>query len=221
MPVPADPKIYHIVHIDRLPSIIAENALWCCTEVARRSLTGIEIGMETIKQRRLKTPLSSHPDLHVGGCVPFFLCPRPLMLYTISKANHREAAYRGGQEPILHLEADLRQTVDRAEEHGQRWVFTLGAAGTRYFEDRCDLEQLDEIDWNSLQDRKLSGMSVTGIDSSVREHRHAEFLIEKRFPWELVSRIGVKSMSVYQQVRAALQSSAHKPPVEIRRDWYY
>ncbi len=27
MPVPADPKIYHIVHVDRLPSIIPENDL--------------------------------------------------------------------------------------------------------------------------------------------------------------------------------------------------
>ena len=26
MPAPADPKIYHIVHVDRLPSIIAEAA---------------------------------------------------------------------------------------------------------------------------------------------------------------------------------------------------
>lgn len=29
MTVPAQPKIYHIVHVDRLPSIIADGCLWC------------------------------------------------------------------------------------------------------------------------------------------------------------------------------------------------
>jgi hypothetical protein len=28
MPVPAQPKIYHIVHVDRLPSIVADGFLW-------------------------------------------------------------------------------------------------------------------------------------------------------------------------------------------------
>lgn len=28
MTVPAQPKIYHIVHVDRLPSIVADGCLW-------------------------------------------------------------------------------------------------------------------------------------------------------------------------------------------------
>jgi len=37
MTVPAQPKIYHIVHVDRLPSIIADGGLWCDAEIVRRS----------------------------------------------------------------------------------------------------------------------------------------------------------------------------------------
>ncbi|MEO0854872.1 MAG: DarT ssDNA thymidine ADP-ribosyltransferase family protein [Cyanobacteria bacterium J06648_11] len=33
MTVPAQPKIYHIVHVDRLPSIIADEHLWCDSTV--------------------------------------------------------------------------------------------------------------------------------------------------------------------------------------------
>ena len=44
------------------------------------------------------------------------------------------------------MEADLRQTVSWAEQHQQRWVLALSNAGSRYFEDRCDLAQLDDID---------------------------------------------------------------------------
>ncbi|MCK5828093.1 DUF4433 domain-containing protein, partial [Candidatus Bipolaricaulota bacterium] len=73
MPIPAAPKLYHIVHADRLPSIIAAERLWCDAEIARRSPHGTSIGMNQIKQRRLtELTLTSYPDLHVGDCVPFY-----------------------------------------------------------------------------------------------------------------------------------------------------
>ena len=72
MQVPRQPKIYHIVHVDRLKSIIADNYLWCDAEMLKRQLPGTTIGMNNIKQRRLTNPLSSHPDLCVGDCVPCY-----------------------------------------------------------------------------------------------------------------------------------------------------
>jgi len=39
------------------------------------------------------------------------------------------------------------RTVAWAEANGRRWAFTLSNAGSRFFEDRCDLGQLDEVDW--------------------------------------------------------------------------
>ena len=35
------------------------------------------------------------------------------MLYVIHCANHPELAYRGGQQPIIHLEADLHQHIHK------------------------------------------------------------------------------------------------------------
>jgi hypothetical protein len=111
--VPQQPKIYHIVHVDRLPSIVADGHLWCDAEIERRAPPGTMIGMNSIKARRLhELRLNSHPDLHVGDCVPFYFCPRSVMLYLIYQGNHPELGYRGGQGPILHLEADLHATVE-------------------------------------------------------------------------------------------------------------
>jgi len=116
MPMPADPKIYHIVHVDRLPSIIADGRLWCDAEVVRRSPPGTTIGMNSIKQRRLnELTLTSRLFLRVGDCVPFYFCPRSIMVYLIHQADHPELAYHGGQQPIVHVEADMRQTVAWAE----------------------------------------------------------------------------------------------------------
>ena len=88
MPVPANPKIFHICHVDRLRSIIVEGGLLCDAEIAERPPLGTTIGMTSIKQRRLCLPLYSRPGLHVGNCVPFYFCPRSIMLYVIHRANH-------------------------------------------------------------------------------------------------------------------------------------
>lgn len=135
------------------------------------------------------------------------------MLYLIYRANHEELAYRGGQKSIVHLEADLYDSVAWANQHNQqRWAFTLSNAGSYYFEDRCNLEQLHEINWSAIQ---------TNQWQSCKEGKQAEFLIETNFPWHLVKRIGVRSQSIYQQVIQALQVAEHKPKTEIIPEWYY
>ena len=213
MTVPANPKIYHILHVDRLTSVIADGCLWCDAEIARRGHAGTTIGMNNIKQRRLnELTLASHPGLYVGECVPFYFCPRSIMLYLIHRANHPELSYRGGQTPIIHLEADLSAAVAWADENGRRWAFTLSNAGAYYFEDRNNLTQLHELDWDAIQARDWQRK---------KEGKQAEFLIEHSFPWQLVERIGVMNRTIYTQVVHALAGAAHQPPVEVRRDWYY
>jgi hypothetical protein len=213
MAIPAQSKIYHIVHVDRLASIVADDCLWCDAEIVRRAPPGTTIGMTNIKQRRLsELTLSSHPELYVGDCVPFYFCPRSVMLYLIHQANHPDLTYRGGQGPILHLEADLHAVVAWADRHGCRWAFTLSNAGSRFFEDRCDLDCLDEIDWNAVQANNWK---------LCKEGKQAEFLLERSFPWQLVTRIGVHSRTIAQQVAHALPTGGHRPPVEIRSEWYY
>ena len=156
--------------------------------------------------------LTSHPDLFVGDCVPFYFCPRSVMLYVISRANHPQLSYRGGQGPIVHMEADLRSTVAWADKKGLRWAFTLSNAGARYLEDRSDLRQLDEIDWGAVHARDWQ---------TRKEGKQAEFLLERRFPWKLVSRIGVSSPAMYYRTGQALRKAAHRPAIEVRREWYH
>ncbi len=213
MTVPAQPMIYHIVHVDRLSSIVADQFLWCDAEVVRRAPAGTAIGMNSIKQRRLlELCLSSHPQLHVGDCVPFYFCPRSVMLYLIYQGNHQDLSYWGGQRPIIHLEADLHAAVTWADQEGRRWAFTLSNAGSYFFEDRCDLADLGEINWDAVQARDWS---------QCKDGKQAEFLLEFSFPWHLVQRIGVYSQAVYQRAMSALPANGHRPVVEIRPDWYY
>ena len=99
-----------------------------------------------------------------------------------------------------------------AERNGRRWAFTLANAGASYFEDRRDLAQLDEIDWDAIQAKDWR---------QCKEGKQAEFLVERSFPWDLVRRIGVRSRDVQRQAREAVQTADHRPSVETVPDWYY
>jgi len=47
--IPNEPKIYHIVHLDRLQSILDDGYLWCDAEINKRLPVGTTIGMSKIK----------------------------------------------------------------------------------------------------------------------------------------------------------------------------
>ncbi len=212
-PPPAQPKIYHIVHVDRLASIIADGHLWCDAVMIQRQAAGTTIGMNAIKARRLVLPVKCHQGDHVGDYVPFYLCPRSIMLYVIHCANHPELAYRGGQGPIVHLEADLHAAVAWSEAN-RRWAFTLSNAGAYYTEFRAQLDQLGDIDWDAVGARDFRS-------AEVKEGKQAEFLVQQSFPWHLVERVGVMSAAVAQQAANAMAGAAHRPIVQILRDWYF
>lgn len=212
MALPDRPKLYHICHVDRLPSIIASGGLLSDAAVVQAAAPGTVIGMNHIKQRRMtELQLSSHPGLFVGQCVPFYFCPRSIMLYLIHMRN-ADLAYKGGEGPIVHLEADLQATVAWANNQGRRWAFTLSNAGAYYFEDRADLAKLGEVNWEAVGARNWSAH---------KEGKQAEFLLEERFPWHLIERIGVLSQPIATQVAHALPVGGHRPPVQLMPAWYY
>lgn len=212
MTPPPEPKIYHIVHVDRLPSIVNDGALWSDALLRENPRPGTTIGMSEIKQRRLESQLSSRPGLRVGECVPFYFCPRSVMLYLIHMGNRPGLEYFDGQGNIVHIEADLHEAVAWAEKHGQRWAFTLSNAGAYYFKDRCDLSQIEELDWNAVQARQWQGQS---------EGKQAEFLMERSFPWSLVRRVGVLDSGVGNMTLSALHTAEHRPEVTVEPRWYY
>lgn len=204
-------KIYHICHVDRLPSIIEGRGLFSDEIVQKQALSGTVVGMNHIKERRLtELQLTSHPGLFVGQCVPFYFCPRSVMLYLIWRQSG-DLSFKGGQSPIVHLEADLQKTVAWAQANNRRWAFTLSNAGSRYFEDRADLSQLGEVNWAAVHSTDWR---------QCKEEKQSEFLIEERFPWQLVERVGVLNQSTYGQVVNAL-CQEHRPVVEVRPEWYY
>lgn len=211
---PDRPKLYHIVHVDKLASIIADGCLWCDKVMAGRAPAGTTIGVGGIKSRRLSLSVECHPGDKVGDFVPFYFCPRSIMLYVIHCANHPELTYREGQEPIVHLEADLYEVVAWATANARRWAFSLSNAGAVYTQFRARIDQLEELNWPAIA-------ATDFRPPEVKEGKQAEFLLHHSFPWTLVRRIGVASQTIAQKAANIMGGAAHRPMIEIQRGWYY
>ena len=211
---PARPKLYHITHADNLPSIIHDGGLVSDAAMIAQGGPAASIGMLGIKKRRLSLPVKCHPGDRVGDYVPFYFCPRSIMLYVIHCANHPALQYRGGQGPIIHLEADLHEVIAWANGLGRRWAFSLSNAAAAYAEFRASTAGLGDVDWTAVA-------ATDFHDPAIKEAKQAEFLLHESFPWNLVERVGVRSVGIERQVVSALQRARHRPSVEIRLDWYY
>ncbi len=210
------PKIYHITHVDNLASIID---LGYIESDARRVKQGdgqVSIGMTEIKRRRLyEIAVSCHPGTTVGEYVPFYFCPRSIMLYILHMGNHMDIAhYRGGQGPVVHLQMDLEAVVNWANQQGVRWAFSDRNAGSRYADFYSSLSELAKIDWRAVR-------STDFRDPVVKDGKQAEFLMHHTCPWHLVEKIGVLDEQRRNQVAVILQKARQKPVVSIEGTWYY
>lgn len=172
---PVNPKIYHITHVENLPSILAVGFIRSDAQRIRQNLENTNFGMDEIKVRRLALEVDCHPGTQVGEYVPFYFCPRSIMLYLLHRGNHPDLTYRGGQRPIVHLEADLHTVVQWAESNNCRWAFSKSNAGAYYTRFFKNLAQLDEINWEAVAARDFR-------PADIKEGKQAEFLLFDECP---------------------------------------
>jgi len=216
-PVPADPKIYHITHLSNLLEILQSGCLWSDAKRLELGLDCEIVGMSAIKKRRLEEiEVDCNPGTKVGEYVPFYFCPRSIMLYILHMNNNPELNYHEGQRPIVHLQSDLHEVVRWAGANGRRWAFSLQNAGTYYANFYRRMEDLDKVNWTAVQ-------STDFRDMVVKEGKQAEFLVYGSFPWDLVEKIGIHDTRIADQVNTILDRSGitHRPVINNEPTWYY
>ncbi len=209
------PKIFHITHLSNLEQITKDGWIWSDAKRIERNLECQLVGMSTIKQRRLEDiDVRCYPGTKVGQYVPFYFCPRSIMLYILHKGNHQDIHYTEGQRPILHMQVDLQETVKWANTNSCKWAFSDRNAGSRVAEFFNRLEDLDKVDWPAV-------MASDFRAPKVKEGKQAEFLVLESFPWTLVEKIGVVDKVIQSLVSGLLKDAGHRPPVTVEPGWYY
>ena len=134
------------------------------------------------------------------------------MLYVIHRQNHPDLHYRGGQEPIIHIQASLARTIEWADDNKMRWAFTDANASSSVARFYKNTSHLDVLRWDAINAKMWLGDST---------HKQAEFLIEHRFPITLVESIGVYSEEYAKRIYPILRQHGADKLIRIVPDWYY
>jgi uncharacterized protein (DUF433 family) len=213
--VPPRPKIYHITHLDNLPKIASRVELVSDANRMINGLTCSLVGMSTIKQRRLnEIEVSCYPGTKVGQYVPFYFCPRSIMLYILHMGNHPDVSYKGGQGSMIHLQADFHTVIEWANSNKVRWAFSNGNAGAYLTTFYNHPSKLSEIDWTAV--------SATDFrDAKMKEGKQAEFLMFDVFPWTLIDKIGTINSTIATKVQTAIANAEHQPTIAPEPSWYF
>ena len=125
-----NPQIYHITHVDNLPSLANNGGIICDSVSAARGLVSVNaVG-----------PLGTLADY-----APFYFAPRSPMLAAISVGN--VTGYTGRQSDMIHLVVNIDDVV--AQE--LPFVFTDGHAEMAVSGQYTDLTDLTNIDWELMK----------------------------------------------------------------------
>jgi hypothetical protein len=215
--IPESPKIYHIVHVEDLVSIVSHGWIYSDSLVKQRGIDlSCELANEDVKNRRRSRVVACYDPLKVSECVPWYFCPRSPMLFKHYKRNSPRVKDVGGQSFIVHLEADVASVVEWAGIEGLRWCFTNMNAAKGIAQFFCELSDLNQIDWTAVKARYWQKCEA---------RKMAEFLIENQLSLKLVTKIGVHSQKTLEKVVEILVSAGHNtgeiPDVRIEPNWYY
>ena len=210
--------IYHITHVDNLHRVLEEGELVCDAESARRQLCQQSIAYETLKERRARTQVVCNDggSVAAGGMladyVPFYFTNRSPMLFVIHKGGVE--GYTGGQTNVVYLVS----SVEAVAASGRVWCFTDGHAVEEVSEFYDKVADLERVDWDVIQSWSWKN---TLADLDRKRRKQAEFLVHERFPWELVSQIGVINPTMATRVTTMIGRAAHRPQMAIEPNWYY
>lgn len=209
------PKIYHITHIYNLEKILADGHLYADRVVKNGDNAFTDVGMSHIKQRRMEKVVPCHPDTTVGEYVPFYFCPRSVMLYILHRGNHPDITYKGGQSDIITLEFDFDAVVSWADREIVKWTFTDRNASTGYAQFYTTVLDLAKLNWQAIRCPDFR-------QSEIKDAKQAEFLVYQGIPVNLITRIGVCNDVICDRVKTIWSKSGYNlVDITTLKEWYY
>ena len=205
---PSKTAAFHITDVSNLPAILDQGGLLADDRMAKLAHTNI--GYDHIKQRRL-TEIHvdcCHKDPFVGEFVPFYYCPRSVMLFVINGGNTGRPV--GCQTTIIHLVCSVGELASL----GSDWAISDGNAGAYHALFSNDMAKLDALNWAAIRTSSWKGLT---------HQKQAEFLVKGFVPWSAVKLIGCYDEAAVSTVRSMLISAKnqHMPKIEVKREWYY
>jgi hypothetical protein len=204
--VPNPTRIYRIVHVDSLPTLLARGALHAPTCTPDDGLPYRTIHNTNVQASRRVKNVACGPGGTVHDYVPFYFGPLSVMLLNLKTG--RVAGYSEGQSPLVYL-VSTAQAVAAA---GCRYVFTDGH-GLASFTDWFDnLTHLDAVDWVLVGERYWADKPD---DNDRQRRKQAEFLVWQSLDWGLIGGIGVLNAEMKTRVEGILGQHPQRKQVVV------
>ena len=205
--------IYHITHINNLPTILTDKVLRCDAERVKRGYNTANIAHEHLKQRRFTTAVPIGTKGFLADYAPFYFCNRSPMLCAISKGG--VTGSENAQPNIIYFVSSVERVI---KEGGRSWCFSDGHGIDKLTEFYDDPKELVNIDWGLID--AWDWRNTLADNDRVRK-KQAEFLVYQSFPIAWVEKIAVYSEEQKKSVESTLAQHSYKIPVVIEKKWYY
>lgn len=196
--------ICHMSSINNLGSIVSQGGLLCKNELSKNAVKYEDRANPDVQDKRSQTIVPFPPGGSLHNYVPFYFYGLTPMLLV----NHVR------QNDIIFF-VTYTETILKA---GLSFAFTDRHAIVRYANFYNDLNELKNLDWNTI---KLKQWNNTSVYPDRKEKKQAEFLIYKKLSWELVYGIAVFKDDIRLHVEHALNNQQHKPVIKVKKEWYY
>lgn len=209
---PMPTKVFHFTRVEHLSSIV-EHGLLSDSRAQAAGLMQIEVGQQTIKERRAETPVPIGPGGVVADYTPFYYAARSPMMHNIHTG--KVPSYQDGTDRLIYL-ATTTQYLLQAESV---WVATDRNAVLRTAEFSLDDDRVtDMTDWHVMTVEPC--FPVPEHPDRI-ERRMAEFLVHGVVPFGSVLAIGVKSNDLQVEVDHVLERCGSSLRALVRPAWYF
>ena len=207
---PEKALIWRIVHRDNLPWIL-DNGLYCGNG-GNRSSTWVSIGNDELIVKRASHPVPVGPGGVLNDYVPFYFTPFSVMMKNIHSG--RGGVQQRANEEIVILVSSLHYI----QEQDLPFAFTDSHAYYQWANFYTDLANLEEIDWQILQQRDFKR---DPDDPAKFERYQAEALIHQHCPITGLRGIVCYTEPMKADIEQLLAERGLSLDVYARTRWYF
>ena len=204
-------RIFRIVHISNVPSILDQSGLHCQNS-DDLDPNYVNIGNASLIDKRTRRYVPIPPGGPLSDYVPFYFTPFSIMMYNI-KTGYGGITRRDNTDIVMFV-----SSIHRLDELGVPFVFTNQHAYAVDTEFYNDLRDLDEIDWPLLQRRDFK---TDDNDPGKQLRYQAEALIHRYVPLQAI--LGI--VCVNDVVKGSLESLLEQRSIELAvrsmPTWYF
>jgi hypothetical protein len=204
-------RIFRIVHISNVPSILEHGGLHCQNSTDLNP-NYINIGNASLIDKRARRYVPIPPGGPLSDYVPFYFTPFSIMMYNI-KTGYGGITRWENKDIVMFV-----SSIHRLKELALPLVFTNQHAYAVDTEFYNDLQNLGEIDWSLLQRRDFK---TDDNDPGKQLRYQAEALIHRYVPLEAILGIACVNDVIRKDLEALLEQRSIELTVRSKPTWYF